>query len=60
MVLTRNGWLFMAILTLCGCGEQNIALLDDLSSLYTNYFKIWISAASKPRGSTIAKWVVLH
>jgi hypothetical protein len=33
MVLTRNGWLFMAILTLCGCGEQNIALLDDPSRL---------------------------
>ena len=33
MVLTRNGWLFMAILTLCSCGDKNIALLDDLSSL---------------------------
>ena len=33
MTLTRNGWLFIAILTLSGCGDRNIALLDDLSGL---------------------------
>ena len=33
MGLTRNSWLFMAILTLCSCGDRDIALLDDLSSL---------------------------
>lgn len=33
MILTRNGWLFMAILTLSGCGDRNITLLDDLSGL---------------------------
>jgi len=33
MVLTRNGWLFMTILTFCSCGDQNIVLLDDLFSL---------------------------